>query len=77
MSTTTPVTTTMADIGTTLRLIRFARQLRLEDVAQRAGVSTGHLSKIENGIRHPSLPLIDKLTEVLEVTIQLERASND
>jgi predicted transcriptional regulator len=40
--------------GTALRVLREAAGLTVRDVAALAGVSTGHLSRVETGMRQPS-----------------------
>jgi transcriptional regulator with XRE-family HTH domain len=52
-----------------VREFRLARGLTLADVAQRAGVSKGMLSKIENAQISCSLSTISSLAEVLEVPV--------
>lgn len=45
----------------TLRTLRKARKLTLEDVAAGVGTTAGHLSKIERGVTAPSLDLLRDL----------------
>lgn len=51
-----------------LRAVRLARGRSLRDVARAAGVDPGALSKIERGLRRPTLSVLAKLAEVLGLT---------
>jgi len=53
-------------IGRKLRAIRKKKGLLLNDVAERANVTAGLISKIENGRTIPSLPVFLGLIEALE-----------
>jgi transcriptional regulator with XRE-family HTH domain len=54
-------------IGDNVRQIRSARNLRLEDVAARAGYTKGYLSKIEQGKSTPSIATILRVASALGV----------
>jgi transcriptional regulator with XRE-family HTH domain len=56
-------------IGKALKLCRSARDLSLEVVAERAGISTSYLSRLENDKREPSLALIGKVAEALNIPV--------
>lgn len=56
-------------IGKALKLCRSARDLSLEVVAERAGISTSYLSRLENDKREPSLTLIGKVAEALNIPV--------
>jgi transcriptional regulator with XRE-family HTH domain len=55
------------NVGKALKLCRSAKDLSLETVAERAGISVSHLSRIENSKREPTLPLINKIARALSV----------
>ncbi|MFC4275329.1 helix-turn-helix domain-containing protein [Achromobacter aloeverae] len=57
------------NIGRTLKLCRSAKDLSLEVVAARAGISTSYLSRLENDKREPTLALVGKVAEALEVPV--------
>ena len=57
------------NIGKTLKLCRTAKDLSLETVAKRAGISTSYLSRLENDKAEPSLALVSKVAEALEVPV--------
>ena len=59
----------LMNIGKTLKLCRSAKDLSLETVAARAGISTSYLSRLENDKREPTLTLISKVAEALEVPV--------
>jgi transcriptional regulator with XRE-family HTH domain len=48
-----------------LRSLREARGLGLREAAVRAGISKGHLSCIERGLRHPSVGVVARLLRAL------------
>src|SRR5471032_572511 len=56
---------TTRDIGHRLRAARTGAGLTLADVAQRAGVSQGFLSKLERGQATASIANLIQLTDVL------------
>lgn len=56
-------------IGKALKLCRSARDLSLEIVAERAGISTSYLSRLENDKREPTLAMIGKVADALEVPV--------
>tara|TARA_R100001039_G_C1854872_1_gene118526 strand:+ start:146510 stop:147154 length:645 start_codon:yes stop_codon:yes gene_type:complete len=56
-------------LGNTLRHIRTENGLTIADVAMRANVSRGMLSKIENGLTSPSLEKLEHLANALGVKL--------
>jgi transcriptional regulator with XRE-family HTH domain len=56
-------------IGRELRALRRQQGLTVADLAQRAGLSGGMLSKIENGQASPSLTTLQSLAEALQVPL--------
>lgn len=58
----------MHQLGQTIRARRKARALTLEQLAQRAGCTKGHLSIIETGKRAPSPPLLQRIEHALGIT---------
>ena len=55
------------DLGTTLRRARERHRLSLAGLANAAGVNVGYLSQLENGQREPSLTLLRKVADVLDL----------
>ena len=58
-----------AVIGSRLREHRRRRRVSLRDAAERAGISQGHLSDIEQGNSHASLPVLVRLCRALQLPI--------
>lgn len=56
-------------LGNTLRHIRLDNGLTIAEVAKRASLSRGMLSKIENGLTSPSLEKLEHLANALGVTL--------
>jgi transcriptional regulator with XRE-family HTH domain len=57
------------EIGRAILEIRKERGLKQEGVALEAGTNTGHLSRIEQGVRQPSLDMLERLALALGVSI--------
>jgi DNA-binding XRE family transcriptional regulator len=56
-------------LGTTIRQLRTEHNLTIADVAERAGISRGMLSKIENNLASTSLETLEQLANALGVTL--------
>lgn len=56
-------------LGTTIRQLRLQHGLTIADVAERARISRGMLSKIENGLSATSLETLEQLANALGVTL--------
>lgn len=56
-------------LGNTLRHLRLENGLTIAEVATRASLSRGMLSKIENGLTSPSLEKLEHLANALGVTL--------
>ena len=54
-------------IGQRIRKVRKARRLSQEELAEKVGISTTHMSHIETGNTKMSLPILAELAAVLEV----------
>lgn len=50
-----------------LRAVRVARGFSLRWTADRAEMDPAHLSRIERGLKRPSLPALKRLADVLEL----------
>ena len=59
----------LSEVGKKLREIRKAKGLNLKEVANRAGITAGLLSRIENFRTIPSLPVLYEISIALEVTM--------
>src|SRR5262245_65822082 len=59
----------MAAIGRRLRALRQQRQLSLETLAERSGVSTSMLSTVERGQKVPSILVMGQIATALDTSI--------
>jgi transcriptional regulator with XRE-family HTH domain len=64
-----PTEQLMATVGTQLRTLRKMRQLTLEELSARSGVSTGLISQIERGRGNPSFNTLVQVAHALDVPI--------
>lgn len=55
-------------IGSRIKAARETRQLTQEQLAEKAGLSTTHISVIERGVKGPSLETFVNLANALDVT---------
>ncbi len=58
-----------AAIGNEVRLFRRQQNMTVAELAKVAGLSTGMLSKIENGVTSPSLGTLQSLSDALQVPV--------
>lgn len=61
----------IANLGETIRNLRLSKGLEQSELAQRTGMTQGHLSKIETGKANPSLKTLKKIIKVLDVDEKL------
>lgn len=59
----------LTEIGSKIRKIRQGKNLTVQELADRAGVSKGLISRIENSRTIPSLPVLIAIIKALEVEI--------
>jgi transcriptional regulator with XRE-family HTH domain len=65
-------------LGTAIRELRGARKATQETVAQDAGITVAHLSKIERGQTNPTWGTVKAIAGVLGVSIaQLAKAAEE
>lgn len=64
-------------LGEQIRVLRLERELTLEEVAGRSGVSLGSLSQLERGLGNPSFATLVRISHALRVSVgrlvELER----
>lgn len=53
--------------GSRLRVLRLAREWSQEEFAHKAGLDRTYVSGVERGVRNPTLDVIMKLANTLEV----------
>ena len=63
------MTLDMKKLGRRIQLLRIARRLSQEALAEKAGLSRGYLARVETGRHEPSLSMLDKLAKVLKVSV--------
>ncbi|WP_243635381.1 helix-turn-helix domain-containing protein, partial [Tsukamurella pulmonis] len=56
-------------VGAALKAARRARRLTLAEVAEHVGVTKGYLSKVERGLAAPSMAVLIRSCEVLDVPV--------
>ena len=61
----------MTRIGKAIRVVREARNQRLGEVAEKAGVSVPFLSLVEKGEREPSLDVVVRLSVALKLPVDV------
>lgn len=57
--------TDSTNIGETIRLLRRARNISREEMAEEIGISMSHFEKIESGARRPGIDTYQKILELL------------
>lgn len=57
------------DIGRILRQLREERDVSIKEIADELNISSSHISQIERGISSPSITMLKKLSNVLDVPI--------
>ena len=51
---------------------RHAKNLTQKELAERTGINQADISKLENGTRNPSLKMLKRLAEGMDMTLRLE-----
>ncbi|GLY29419.1 helix-turn-helix transcriptional regulator [Kineosporia sp. NBRC 101731] len=62
-------TRAQADVGQRLRTLRQGRDLRLAELAELTGITVSTLSRLENGLRRPTLAQLVPLARVHGITL--------
>lgn len=57
------------DIGSRIRELRIAKNLTLEELADRCELTKGFLSQLENNVNTPSIVTLQDITEVLGISM--------
>lgn len=55
-------------LGQRIKKLRKERGLLQVDLAVRVGISTGYVGSIEQGLRYPSLKILQKIAKTLKVS---------
>jgi transcriptional regulator with XRE-family HTH domain len=56
-------------LAAAIRGLREDREITQEDLAHKAGITTGGLSKIEGGLRNPSWTTVERIARALEASL--------
>ncbi|MBQ9141941.1 MAG: helix-turn-helix transcriptional regulator [Lachnospiraceae bacterium] len=51
---------------------RLAKNLTQKELAERTGINQADISKIENGTRNPSLKLLQRIAEGMDMVLKIE-----
>lgn len=51
---------------------RVSQNLTQKELAERTGIDQADISKMENGTRNPSINLLKRLTEGMDMTLKIE-----
>jgi transcriptional regulator with XRE-family HTH domain len=57
-------------IGTNIKILRIAQNISQKQLALSVGITTNYLSMVENNAKKPSLTLLEKLSQVLQIPLQ-------
>lgn len=58
-------------VGKNIKLFRINANLKQKELAKKVGIKDSYLSSIENEKKEPSLSLLKKISEVLDVPISM------
>ncbi len=56
-------------IGKTLKIIRRFHNVKQKEFAQKTGLSPSYVSEIENGIKEPTLEVIQKYSDIFDIPV--------
>lgn len=59
----------MSDLGKRIKLLRAEKNISQEELAKKVGVHTNHLSRYERDLTSPSIDVVIKMAEALDVSI--------
>lgn len=57
-------------VGKRIKELRIVREITINELAERADVSLGMLSMVENEKRNPSKKMLEKLAPILKTTVE-------
>ena len=64
----TALAESLISLGSEVRQVRKARGMTLKALSKATGVSVSHLSAVERGAANPSLDIVYKLADALEIS---------
>ncbi len=59
------------NLGLNLKTLRTSKSISQKELAKELGITPTYLSLIENGNKKPSLSLIEKFAQILEIPLAL------
>tara|TARA_B100000700_G_C14483858_1_gene596382 strand:- start:119 stop:430 length:312 start_codon:yes stop_codon:yes gene_type:complete len=65
----------MEDIGTQIRRVRRRRKMTQGELSERSEISISYLSKIERGLRTPTVPTLTRISRAMDVDLSSFDAS--
>jgi transcriptional regulator with XRE-family HTH domain len=58
-----------AELGIRIRYLRKVRKLSIEELAFKSGVNKNYLGDLERGTRNPTLKILEKIANGLQITL--------
>lgn len=59
------------NIGLTISILRTHRRVNQKTLSELCGVTQGHINQVEGGKKQPSLILLNKISEALDVPLSI------
>jgi len=59
------------NIGNNLKLLRTQKQISQKELARTLGITHNYLSMVENNAKKPSLSLLEKISQILDVPMAM------
>ena len=59
-------------LGTFIAFLRKEKRLTQKQLAERTGINQADISKLENGTRNPSLKLLKRLADGMDMVLKIE-----
>lgn len=63
-------TSRLKALGQKIKKVRRQKELRQVDLAVMVGISSSYVGSIEQGLRHPSLRVLEKLAKALKIPMK-------
>ena len=71
------MSTRLQIMGSRIRTARQFRRLTGEQLAEKIGIAVDSLRHIENGVRSPSFQLIERISDILDVSLDYLAGKTD
>ncbi|MGF1894055.1 helix-turn-helix domain-containing protein [Vibrio campbellii] len=56
-------------VGRKIKEIRKKKSLTIQELSEKSGMSVGHISRLENGLKSPTISTLERLANALDVPI--------